>query len=111
MNSKGANESDKNVEGQSADGFPFALLSCQSQAAVSFEGPQFGVSISRKVSKRAVVRNRIKRQLKAIIREHFIDVDPAWQIVIVVRPPAVECSFDNFLRELKYLLQKLDALE
>ena len=71
------------------------------------DGPRFGISISRKVSKRAVVRNRIKRQLKAIIRQQFLSIDPRWQLVIVVRPPAVECGFDDFLRELEYLLQKL----
>ena len=100
---------------QSADGIPFVpLLSEESLSKESsFEektqavGPRFGNSISRKVSKRAVVRNRIKRQLKAIIRERFITIAPTWQIVIVVRPPAVECSFDDFLRELEYLLQKL----
>jgi len=62
------------------------------------------------VHKRAVVRNRIKRQLKAIIRERFLAIAPHWQIIIVVRPLAVECSFDEFLRELEYLLQKLAVL-
>ncbi|MEL7512176.1 MAG: ribonuclease P protein component, partial [Cyanobacteria bacterium J06554_3] len=52
-------------------------------------GPRFGISISRKVHKRAVVRNRIKRQIKAIIRERYMAIAPEWQIVIVVRPPAV----------------------
>ncbi|MGB3671697.1 MAG: ribonuclease P protein component [Phormidesmis sp.] len=73
-------------------------------------GPRFGISISRKVHKHAVVRNRIKRQLRAIIREHFLAIAPQWQIVIIVRPLAVECSFDEFLRELEYLLQKLAVL-
>ncbi len=69
--------------------------------------PQFGISISRKVSKRAVVRNRIKRRLQAIIRQYLPAIDPCWQVAIVVRPSAVECSFDDFLRELDYLLKKL----
>ncbi|MEM6867718.1 MAG: ribonuclease P protein component [Cyanobacteria bacterium P01_C01_bin.121] len=100
---------------QSADGLLFVPLPSakSSSKESSFEettqaiGPRFGISISRKVSKRAVVRNRIKRQLKAIIRDHFTTIEPTWQIVIVVRPPAVECSFADFLRELEYLLQKL----
>ena len=70
----------------------------------------FGISISRKVSKRAVVRNRIKRQLKAIIRQHLADIAPGWQVVIVVRPAALECGFDDFLRELEGLLKKLNIL-
>ena len=70
----------------------------------------FGVSISKKVSKRAVVRNRIKRQIKAILREKIPDIRPGWQIVIVVRPSAVECDFADFLRELNDLLKKLKLL-
>ncbi|MEL6856002.1 MAG: ribonuclease P protein component [Cyanobacteria bacterium J06607_13] len=73
----------------------------------SDSGPRFGISISRKVSKRAVVRNRIKRQLKAVIHQHLPHIDPGWQVVIVVRPVSVECSFADFLRELEYLLKKL----
>lgn len=97
----------KAAKGQSANEFSFALLSCEKKEIAGAIGPRFGISISRKVSKRAVVRNRIKRRLKAIIRAHFMEIDPDWQLVIVVRPPAVECSFDEFLRELEYLLQKL----
>jgi ribonuclease P protein component len=70
----------------------------------------FGISISKKVSKRAVVRNRIKRQLQAVIRQHLHHIEPGWQVVIVVRPSAVECEFDDFLRELEYLLKKLKIL-
>ena len=70
----------------------------------------FGISISKKVSKRAVVRNRIKRQLRAIIRDRLSSISPGWQIVIIVRPSAVECEFADFLRELEYLLKKLNVL-
>ncbi|MGB3295893.1 MAG: ribonuclease P protein component [Phormidesmis sp.] len=87
--------SDIELVTKSADGQPSALSSC------------FGISISRKVSKRAVVRNRIKRQLKAVIRHYLPRIEPGWQVVIVVRAAAVECEFDDFLRELEYLLKKL----
>lgn len=89
---------ERQITEQSADGQPSALSSC------------FGISISRKVSKRAVVRNRIKRQLKAVIRHFLPRVEPGWQVVIVVRTAAVECEFDDFLRELEYLLKKLRLL-
>jgi len=71
---------------------------------------QFGISISRKVSKRAVIRNRMKRQIKAILRQQLPNISDSWQVVIVVRPAAVECSFDKFLRELEYLLKKLEIV-
>lgn len=84
--------------GKSADGDSSAFSSC------------FGISISRKVSKRAVVRNRIKRQIKAAIRHYLPDIQLGWQVAIVVRTSAVECEFDDFLRELEHLFKKLKIL-
>ncbi len=97
----------------SAEGKPSALSCDSARDSNEDSAPQakpatkFGISISRKVSKKAVVRNRIKRQIKAIIRQMLPDVQPGWQVVIVVRTCAVECEFDDFLRELEYLLKKL----
>ncbi|ELR98024.1 ribonuclease P protein component [Gloeocapsa sp. PCC 73106] len=67
---------------------------------------KIGISISQKVSKKAVVRNRIKRQLRAILREILPKMSPGWKIVIIVRSSAAECQFEHFLRELKELLLK-----
>ncbi|RMF22136.1 MAG: ribonuclease P protein component [Cyanobacteria bacterium J083] len=67
---------------------------------------RFGISISQKVSKKAVVRNRIKRQIRAAILELLPLVKPGWKIVIVVLPEAIECKYEHFLRELRQLLIK-----
>jgi ribonuclease P protein component len=66
---------------------------------------RFGISISQKVSKKAVIRNRIKRQIKGAIRELLPQVDRGWKIAIVVRASAIECKYEHFLRELKQLLK------
>ncbi len=66
----------------------------------------FGISISKKVSKKAVVRNRIKRQIKGVIRSYLQSVDPGWKVVIVVKPKAIECKYEHFLRELEELLKQ-----
>lgn len=100
---------------KSVGGSPSALLlrapdAVQSGKKQVEKTVRFGISISRKVSKRAVVRNRIKRQIKVILRQQLPNIDSSWQIVIVVRPSAVECSFDDFLRELEYLLKKLEIV-
>ncbi len=65
---------------------------------------RFGISISQKVSKRAVIRNRIKRQIRAILRQFLPDIPPGWRVVISVRPTAIECDYQEFLQELKQLL-------
>ena len=66
----------------------------------------FGISISKKVSKKAVVRNRIKRQLKGVIRTYLKEIEPGWRVVIVVKPKAIECKYEHFLRELEELLKQ-----
>ncbi|MEB3358740.1 MAG: ribonuclease P protein component [Synechococcales bacterium] len=71
---------------------------------------QFGISISQKVSKRATVRNRIKRQIKAAIRDLLPRMAAGWRIVIVVRPPAVQCDYWQFLRELEQMLIRAEVI-
>ncbi|NET05267.1 MAG: ribonuclease P protein component [Merismopedia sp. SIO2A8] len=71
---------------------------------------RIGISISQKVSKKAVIRNRIKRQLQAIMRQFLPRISPGWDIVIVVRPGAKECDYARFLRELKQLLVEAEVL-
>ena len=66
----------------------------------------FGISISKKVSKKAVIRNRIKRQIKGAIRTYLQSIDPGWKVVIVVKPKAIECKYEHFLRELEELLKQ-----
>ncbi len=74
-------------------------------------GVCFGISISRKVHKRAVVRNRLKRQLHAALRTLLPKASGAWWVVINVRTTAVGCKYYEFLQELESLLIKLEVLD
>ena len=68
------------------------------------ENMRIGITVSRKVSKKAVIRNRIKRWIRAIFRELLPYMSPGWKIIIVVHPGASQCQYEHFLRELKELL-------
>ncbi len=72
---------------------------------------RFGVSISTKVSKRAVIRNRIKRQITAALHGLLPKLSPGWRVVIVVKPTAAEskCVSQEFLQELEQLLVKAEV--
>ncbi|MEA5512750.1 ribonuclease P protein component [Nodularia sp. UHCC 0506] len=72
---------------------------------------QFGVSISTKVSKKAVIRNRIKRQITAALHHLLPKLSPGWRVVIVVKPTAAEsqCVSQEFLQELEQLLVKAEV--
>ncbi|MEO1592310.1 MAG: ribonuclease P protein component [Cyanobacteria bacterium J06632_22] len=71
---------------------------------------RFGISISRKVSKKAVVRNRIKRQIRAALIALMPQVRSGYWVVITVRSVAISCEYDDFLRELKKVLTTLEVL-
>lgn len=74
--------------------------------------PRIGISISTKVSKKAVVRNRLKRQIAAVLYELLPKLAPEWRLVVVVKPTAaqLECGSKQFLQELKELLVKAEVI-
>lgn len=71
---------------------------------------QFGISVSQKVSKKAVTRNRLKRQIKGVIRLFLPMMMPGYQVVIVVKRNTTECKYEHFLRELEELLIKAEII-
>lgn len=72
---------------------------------------RIGISISLKVSKRSVVRNRIKRQIRAALRQMLPRLAPGWHLVVVVHHGALECNYAEFLRELEQLLVEAEVLD
>lgn len=72
---------------------------------------RIGISISQKVSKRAVVRNRIKRQLRAAARQLLPRFSQGWDVVVVVQPQATQCDYHQFLQELEQLLMDAEVCD
>lgn len=80
-----------------------------SAAAPSELVPRLGIVVGLKVHKRAVVRNRLKRQVRAALRTLLPRLKPSLWVVINLRPEAVQCEYGEFLRELEQLLTKLEV--
>ncbi|MBD2427023.1 ribonuclease P protein component [Phormidium sp. FACHB-1136] len=68
-----------------------------------------GIVVSQKVSKRAVVRNRLKRQVRAIMAQILPQLRPHLWVVINLRPGAEQCEYGDFLQELKQLFTQLEV--
>lgn len=85
----------------------------QATSSKQFASSKFGISISTKVSKRAVVRNRIKRQITSALQQLLPKLSPGWRLVIVVKPTAAEstCGSQQFLQELEQLLVKAEVFD
>lgn len=71
---------------------------------------RIGISVSQKVSKTAVVRNRIKRQIRAAWRALLSQVSEGWDIVVVVQPSARQCNYRQFLQKLEQLMAQVEGL-
>ena len=87
-----------------------ALLEAAPHVGAASKSSRFGVTVSQKVSKRAVIRNRLKRQIHTAISQLRSQLLPGHRVVINVRPGAITCEYGDFLRELKHLLIKLEVL-
>ena len=87
-------------------------LRLQTPSGMITGATRIGISISTKVSKRAVIRNRIKRQIRAAFRSLLPQIAPGWSLVVVVQPQAVlsKCDYQQFLQELKQLLAKAEVM-
>jgi ribonuclease P protein component len=87
---------------------PAALTSVaiapQPAPAAALAPSVFGISVSKKYDKRAVVRNRARRCVQAAIAQLLPQVQPGWVVIVALRPPAAECKSAHFLRELEGLL-------
>lgn len=68
-------------------------------------GPRFAIVVSKKVARRAVDRNRIRRRIKAILMHHHRLPPSTHAVVIRVRPPALALTTQNLTQDLARLLR------
>lgn len=71
--------------------------------------PRFAVIVSSKVSKKAVVRNRVRRRIYALLREFFKDSELNKDIAVLVRQDISKADFAEIRADLKQCLQKLET--
>lgn len=64
-----------------------------------------GISVSKKLGN-AVVRNKIKRQVRMMIQQVF-DKDKKMDYIIIVRKPYLSSSYKDNIKDLKYLYNKI----
>ncbi len=87
-----------------------SLRSAPNSTNENLPATRFGISVSQKVSKKAVIRNLLKRRVKAALRQLLPQVANGWSIVIGVRPSADGCEYVEILRELEQLLTAAEVL-
>ena len=70
-----------------------------------------GFVCSKKTAKRAVDRNRIKRQLRESMRRVWLEMATGYDLVLIVRTPLMGQPFDEIQAVLEKLLKKARLLK
>ncbi len=71
---------------------------------------RFTVVVGTKVSKKAVVRNRLKRQVRAIVHEKLSELTSGYDVAFLVKKEAVGKTFEELQGDVEKLLRKSKLL-
>jgi ribonuclease P protein component len=69
-----------------------------------------GIVVSKKVSNKAVVRNKIKRQLRAIMKDLIGQIKPGYDLVFFTRPSASQKDFESIAQVVNNLVKKANLI-
>ncbi len=72
---------------------------------------RFGVVISSKVSKKAVVRNKIKRRITEVIRLSMPKIKSGFDVMILVKSIVAEKSYQEIKEDIEKLFKKAQLLK
>ena len=76
----------------------------------NLENSRFGFIVSKKVSAKAVVRNKIKRQAREVIRLNLGDIKSGLDIVIICQPEIVEKNYQEIEKEILWITEEIGLL-
>ncbi len=84
------------------EGVSFAFYVCENTSEVS----RFSVIIAKKVEKKAVHRNKLRRQVYEIIRKHIDHIQDGFYGVIYIKKGFKELTFQEKEKRIVYVLKK-----
>lgn len=70
----------------------------------------FGITVTKKTDRRAVVRNRIKRRLRAAAAESLVRADRAYDYVLIGRVETLTRPYERLCRDIIWCLSKMSLL-
>lgn len=84
-------------------------LVLQSAPSTHDNGLCYGITVTKKTYKSAVKRNRIKRRLRALVRDILSDkAQHGFDYVLIGRPAALDAPYDALKKDLLWCLKKMD---
>lgn len=75
------------------------------------EPPRFGFVVSTKISKKATLRNRVKRALREAVRHLLVYLPRGQDFVFLAKSVSVNKTTDEIMREVKIIFQENEFLK
>jgi len=97
-------------QGRKIFGPLFGLLIIQEKQELE-NRPKFGFIVSKKIDKRATVRNKIKRRLDQALLPFLPKIKPEVMVVFLARKTLVDKSFLAINKEIERMLNKAKLLQ
>ena len=72
---------------------------------------RIGFVVGRKISKKAVLRNKIKRKMREAVRVNLFSLEPGYDLVFLAEKGIEEKSFWEIRKVVEYLLKKAKILK
>lgn len=69
---------------------------------------RFGILVGLKVSKKAVIRNKIKRQIREVVHQELPFLKEGYDVVIIVLPLILDKKFEEIDQVIRIGLKKLN---
>ena len=72
---------------------------------------RFGIIVSLKVSKKAVIRNKIKRRIRAILKENLFNIVQGYDFMILTKSGIEGLDYSQIKNKLLKLFQKQNLIK
>jgi ribonuclease P protein component len=96
----------REVENLTSASTPYFLLKYKREDGIS----KFGFIVSKKIDKRATVRNKVKRKLNKIVRENLDEIIDG-TFLLIAREKSVNEETDKLLEAFREVLKKEKLLK
>lgn len=71
---------------------------------------RFGIIVSSKISKKAVLRNKIKRRIRKLIKERLAKTKKGKDVVLITTPEILKKDFEEMGRTMDELFKKAELI-
>lgn len=72
---------------------------------------RFGIIISSKISKKAVVRNKVRRRISETFRLNLKNFKSGFDVIIICRKPIIKASYQDIEKEILNSAKRLKLID